>query len=124
MKKYNSKLKIFTGKYVLKNKKSLNLKSKYLAFCGIGTPENFFYLLQENKINIKKKIIFPDHYNYTSSDIERIISIANKNNFKIITTEKDFMKVKRFNKYDIKFTNVDLKIDKSSFFKKFLFNNI
>ena len=124
LKKYNNKIKIFTGKYVLKNKKNLNFRSKYLAFCGIGTPENFFDLLRENKIKVKKKMIFPDHFNYISSDIERIISIAKKNNLKIITTEKDFMKIKKFKKHDIKFTNIDLKIDKFSFFKKFLFDNI
>ena len=124
LKKYNNKIKIFTGKYVLKNRKNLNLKSKYLAFCGIGTPENFFDLLRENKIKVKKKMIFPDHFNYISSDIERIISIAKKNNLKIITTEKDFMKIKKFKKHDIKFTNIDLKIDKFSFFKKFLVDNI
>ncbi len=124
LKKYNNKIKIFTGKYVLKNKKNLNFRSKYLAFCGIGTPENFFDLLRENKIKVKKKMIFPDHFNYISSDIERIISIAKKNNLKIITTEKDFMKIKKFKKHDIKFTNIDLKIDKFSFFKKFLVDNI
>ena len=98
--------------------------SQSSTFIDIGTPENFFDLLRENKIKVKKKMIFPDHFNYISSDIERIISIAKKNNLKIITTEKDFMKIKKFKKHDIKFTNIDLKIDKFSFFKKFLVDNI
>ena len=72
----------------------------------------FFQLLKENKIKVQKKIIFPDHYNYSHTDITEIIQKAKKNKLKIVTTEKDFMKVKKFGKNKIKFTNVDLKIDK------------
>ena len=78
IKKYNDKIKIFNSKYILKNKNDFKLNSKYLAFCGIGTPENFFNLLKENKIRIHKKIVFPDHFDYNSSDIHRINKVALK----------------------------------------------
>tara|TARA_Y100001970_G_scaffold268733_1_gene360340 strand:- start:6303 stop:7223 length:921 start_codon:yes stop_codon:yes gene_type:complete len=120
IKKYNQDIKIFNGKYFLKNKKQFNQKLKYLAFCGIGTPENFFNLLNENKINVKKKIIFPDHFSYKSSDLKKIGKIALQNNLGIITTEKDFMKIQNFRNHKIKFTKVDFKIDKLSSFKSFL----
>ena len=124
IKKYNSKIKIFNSNYVLKNKNDFNLNSKYLAFCGIGTPENFFNLLKENKIKIHKKIIFPDHFDYNSSDIYKINKIALKNNYKIITTEKDFMKINKFKNFKVKFTKVDLHINKYSDFKKFLLHHL
>ena len=124
IKKYNSKIKIFNSNYVLKNKNDFNLNSKYLAFCGIGTPENFFNLLKENKIKIYKKIIFPDHFDYNSSDIYKINKIALKNNYKIITTEKDFMKINKFKNFKVKFTKVDLHINKYSDFKKFLLHHL
>ena len=54
IKKYNKKIKIFSGKYVLKNRAKLNLKKNYLAFCGIGNPINFFNLLKLNKVKIKR----------------------------------------------------------------------
>ena len=124
IKKYNHKIKIFSGKYYLKNKKEFNSKSKYLAFCGIGTPENFFYLLQENGIKLAKKIIFPDHFNYKNSDISKIKELASKNNLKIVTTEKDYMKVKKYKKFKTKFTNVDLNINNIYNFKNFLIKNL
>tara|TARA_B100000003_G_scaffold100763_1_gene90271 strand:+ start:2983 stop:3903 length:921 start_codon:yes stop_codon:yes gene_type:complete len=124
IKNINNHIKIFNGKYYLKNKNLFSLNSKYLAFCGIGTPENFFSLLKENKINIVKKMVFPDHFKYTNSDINEIIGIARKNNLKIVTTEKDFMKLKKFKNLSIKYTDVDLKIEKFSLFKKFLKENI
>ena len=97
---------------------------RYLAFCGIGSPENFFNLLKKNKINVTKKIIFPDHYNYKNLDINKIKKIAMENNLKVITTEKDYMKIKKFKNFKVKYANVDLKINKHYFFKKFLLDNL
>ncbi len=122
LKGYNNKLKIFEGQYFLKNKKQFTDKNDYLAFCGIGTPENFFSLLKENKIKVKKKIIFPDHYKYNIIDLKKIKNIAKKNKLKIVTTEKDFMKIKKFKKHQTQFTDVDIKIKNYSKFKKFLFD--
>ncbi len=124
IKKYNKNIKIFSGKYFLKNKNNFDLKSKYLVFCGIGTPESFFKLLKENKIKIEKKIIYPDHYNYKFSDIDKIKKIAKENKLKILTTEKDFTKINKFNNFNVKFTNIDLYINNYKSFKKFIINNL
>ena len=124
IKKYNKNLKIFTGKYVLKNKYNFNRKGKYLAFCGIGTPENFFDLLHENKINVKKKLIFPDHFDYKLDDLKKIYKYALNEKLQIITTEKDFMKIKKYKYQKIKYTSVDLQIEKIQNFKKFLFSKL
>ena len=124
IKKYNKNIKIFSGEYFLKNKNDFDLKSKYLVFCGIGTPESFFKLLKENKIKIEKKIVYPDHYNYKFSDIDKIKKIAKKNKLKILTTEKDFTKVNEFNKFKVKFTDVDLYINNYKNFKRYIVNNL
>ena len=122
IKNYNKKIKIFTGKYILKNKKSFNLKFKYLAFAGIGNPENFFNLLKQYKIKIGKTMVFPDHYNYNSYDIDKIIKFAKKNNLKIITSEKDYMKIKKFKKHNINKTIIDLQINDLKKFENYLIN--
>ena len=67
-------------------------------------------------------MIFPDHYDYTISDINRIKNIANENNLKIITTEKDFTKIKIFKNFDVKIAAIDLKIDRLKEFRSFLLN--
>ena len=121
---YNEKIRIFSGQYILKNKKSLNLKFKYLAFAGIGNPENFFSLLKQNNIKIGKTMIFPDHYNYNSYDINNIIKLAKKNNLKIITSEKDYAKIKKFKKSNINKTVIDLEITEPKSFKNYLINHL
>ncbi len=120
IKSFNKNINIFVGKYILKNKKSFNLNKKYLAFCGIGTPENFFLLLKKNKFKVEEKIIFSDHFNYGLTDINKIYNLALKKNLNIVTTEKDFMKIKKFKKLKTTFTKIDLKIDNYSDFKNFI----
>ncbi len=120
LKYYKKNIKIFRGKYILKNKRTFDLKKKYLAFCGIGTPESFFKLLEDNGIKIENKIIFPDHFNYNSTDIRDIKKMALKRKLKIVTTEKDYMKIYKFKNINVNVAKVDLKIDKFQDFRKFL----
>ena len=82
------------------------------------------YDLIENKFNVAKEITFPDHFNYGYKDIEKIIEIAKKGNFKVITTEKDYMKIPDKFKKDIEYLSIDLLIKNEdeliSLLKKFL----
>ena len=55
-------------------------------------------MLRKNNINIVKEIEFPDHYKYLQKEIDEIISISEKLNCKIITTEKDYMRLNNNNK--------------------------
>ena len=82
--------------------------------------DSFFNLLTQNKIRIEKSIIFPDHYNYKISDIIKIIKFAKERNLKIVTTEKDYIKINKFKINNIIKTIVDLKIDNPKKFKDFL----
>ncbi len=124
IKNSNNKIKIFNGKYFLKNKKDFSNKKRYFAFCGIGTPENFFKLLKENNIKLKDKLIFPDHYDYKLSDVNRIKKLAKDINCQLITTEKDYMKIKKFKNFKTKFAKIDLKIYDQAKFINFLKKNL
>ena len=84
-----------------------------LAVAGIGNPNNFFNLLNENKLNVEK-ISFPDHYNFSKSEIIRIIEEGEKNKLKIIMTEKDFLRIKNLNLDNIKYLKISLEIENRS----------
>ena len=66
--------------------------------------------LLKNKIKIIKEINFPDHYQYEKADIEKIKHIAHNFNLKIITTEKDFVKIPKKYSNGINFLEIDLVI--------------
>ena len=92
----NNDAKIFYSKYNLKDIKNLN-DLNLLAIVGIGEPINFFNLLRENNLNVAHEMSFPDHYNFKREDIEEITKIAVEKNYQIVTTEKDFFRLKKFN---------------------------
>ena len=110
LKKYNTNIQIFESEYKAINIKQFNINDKYIIFSGIGNPENFKQTLVDNNIKITKEIIFPDHHNYTQKDIDYVRSEATNNNSKILTTEKDYMKIKLFKNDDIKYLKIELDI--------------
>ncbi len=75
-------------------------------------------MLKINKLNIVKDIEFPDHYSYSKNDINEIIAISNELDCRIITTEKDYMRLKQNDPNKIKYIKVDLEIlDEKKFLK-------
>ena len=60
-----------------------------LLLAGIAKPQSFFAHLQNNN---EECLTFPDHYHFTEKDILDIINKANSNI--IITTEKDYVRLK------------------------------
>ena len=103
-------INIYQGKYVQKNLNEFDLSDNFLVFSGIGNHETFISMLKSNKFNIIKDIEFPDHYRYSSKDIEKIISISKDYKCKIITTEKDYMRLNKIMHNDIKYIKVELEI--------------
>ena len=106
----NKKLEVFYSSYIPLNINEFKNK-KLFAIAGIGNPENFFKLIEKNKLKLEKKIIFPDHYEFSKNEIQNIVDEATSKNCQIIMTEKDYFKVKHFKIRKIKFLKVLLKID-------------
>ena len=124
IKKINNSLKIFDAMYEPTNLKEYNLRNKFLSFCGIGNPHEFENTLKKFKFKIKEKLIFPDHYSISDEIIDNMKDIANKNSLKIITTEKDFLRLTKKQQKDINFLKVKLKIQNISKLKKFIKSKI
>ena len=108
IKKHNPNIKIFETCYNPTNLDEFDKNENYVIFSGIGNPESFKKTLIKNKFNIIKEFKFPDHYDYTFADINKIKSCAKSLNAKILTTEKDYMKL--HNDIDIKFLKIDIAI--------------
>ena len=106
----NSNIHIHIGKYEPINIKDFTLDDKYLVFSGIGNHETFVAMLKGSSLNISKDIEFPDHYTYSISDIKKILKQANDLESKIITTEKDYLRLEDNMKDKIKFIKTNLKI--------------
>ena len=68
-------------------------QNNFLAFCALGNPIKFFNTLKKNNFKIVLTKSFPDHYEYKNKDINTLKEEANNRNLKLITTEKDYVKI-------------------------------
>jgi tetraacyldisaccharide 4'-kinase len=110
IKRYNENIEIFEANYKITNINQLNTNEKYIIFSGIGNPESFRETLIKNNFNIIKQINFPDHHEYTQNDIDKIKIDAKNLDAKILTTEKDHVKINSAENNDIKFLKIELDI--------------
>ena len=78
-----------------------------VAFAGIGYPKKFFRALK----NVVATRAFADHYQYTDEDIEKLIALAQKKNAKLITTEKDWVRIPEKYRDEIKYAELNTNLD-------------
>lgn len=106
----NPKITIHTGEYIPLNLNEFNKKDNYLAFSGIGNHQTFISMIKKYGFKIIEDIEYPDHYNYTPRDIENILLRSKNLGSKIITTEKDYLRLDQKKTPEIKFIKSHLKI--------------
>ena len=123
-KKINKNIKIFEAKYSPTNLNSFNLKKNFLFFCGLGNPSEFERTLKKYNFKIKEKFIYPDHYNFSNLDILSLKKLAKKKKLNIITTEKDYLRLDKKNRKNVKYLKVDLNIKNFKNFSKFLLERL
>ena len=127
--KKNKNAKIFYLKY-----KAVDIdrfKDKQIcAFAGIGNPSNFFELLKENNLNLVHTFSFPDHHNFSTSDIEMLATSLKNNEGKnriLLTTEKDFSRFPDnsfISKSSIQYLKIELEIQNKDHFIDLIKKNI
>ena len=95
--------------YNIKTGEHLPLGVEITAICAIGQPEQFFKFLKDYKK--KKTITFDDHHLYKEEELPQGI---------IITTEKDAVKMKDFNRSDIYALKLKTTLDIQDIINNFL----
>ena len=83
--------------------------TRLVAFAGIGYPKKFFKSLN----NVVATRAFADHYQYTDQDIEKLLTFASKKNAKLITTEKDWVRLPENIRDEIKYATLETNIEKN-----------
>ena len=86
-------------------------KQKVFAFAGIGYPKKFFAALN----NVVGKRAFADHYQYTDDDLKKLIMLAERKKAKLITTEKDWVRLPDWAQKEVKFARLETVIDEQFF---------
>jgi tetraacyldisaccharide 4'-kinase len=88
---------VFKAKTIVKPNTDLP-NVPYVAFCGIGYPDKFKATLAAEKVNVLEFKSFGDHHYFTMADIQELVEKAMELKARLITTEKDFVRLPDFNK--------------------------
>jgi tetraacyldisaccharide 4'-kinase len=81
----------------IKKENSINI-NKYAAVAGIANPQRFYQSLINAGCNIEHTFWYKDHHYYNQKDIlELITKLENLKIENIITTEKDAVKLRKWN---------------------------
>lgn len=92
----------------------------WLAFAGIGRPEKFFTTLLEAGATLVATRRFADHHAYSDADIANLTSEAERLGAKLITTEKDAVKLPASARQKISTLPVTLQFADSAALQEFL----
>ena len=121
LKNINPNIDIFDAKYEPKNLEDFDKNKNYFAFSGIGNHETFLDTLKLAKLNIIENKEFPDHFDYSSSNIKSLVEYADNKKLDLVTTKKDFLKIDKLFLNKIKYLDIDLVIkDEMKLLKKII----
>ena len=123
IKKHNPKIEFVYYKYEATNINEFKNK-KLITLAGIGNPDNFFNFLEDYKLNIIKKLRYPDHYSFSKKNLDNLLQLKIKYNAKLVTTEKDYMRIdpQYINEFD--FIPIKIRLQSANDLTKILRKNI
>lgn len=102
-----------TLQLTMRKKTSIKLKNKLdiplLAVSGIANSNSFHTSLIDQKIKVIKHLQYKDHHNYSKRDMNKIYQVVGQMGCEgIITTSKDYYKLKKLNLKNIKIYRLDI----------------
>ncbi len=72
-----------------------------VAFAGIARPEKFFATLQSLDADLRETAPFSDHHRYEAGDLSFLRALARERGARLITTEKDHVRLPAHERTDI-----------------------
>lgn len=83
---------------------------KVILIAGVASPDSFFKGIESYGAIIVHCESFSDHHEYKIDEIQRVLSMADKHDALIVTTEKDIVKIRRLSHHSrIVYLEIDLK---------------
>ena len=89
---------------IKKENKEIELPKKTILLTAISKPNRLLEFLPKNI----ETIFFEDHHNFTKDEIDNILN--NYRDFAIVTTQKDFVKLEKFNLKNLYIMDLSIKI--------------
>ena len=96
----------------------------YVAFAGIGRPEKFFATLKAMGAKLAARLAFPDHHVFSERDFEKLAARAKAAGARLITTEKDAVRLSEAARKRVQVLPVSAVISSHEAFGRFLIEQL
>jgi len=97
---------------------------RVLAFCAIGNPDRFFNMLAHEGYDVAESVALPDHSTISDTTINALQERASNLNARLITTEKDSVRLSPENRDGISIFRAKMKIENQSKLIDLIINRI
>lgn len=67
--------------------------ARVVGYAGIARPDKLYQSLRDAGAVLVDTLSFPDHHEYSARDADRLLEMAASENAKLLTTEKDFVRL-------------------------------
>ena len=95
-----------------------------VAFAGIGSPKKFFHTLAEAGYDLVDTVAFPDHHLFAEHELTDLRARAKLYGARLITTEKDFVRLTPSERQGIATIGVTLRWRDEAALDQFLANQL
>lgn len=105
------------------------VKQEVAAISAIAKPKPFYQHIEES-FKLVEKFEYVDHYNFKSSDLDRILRKLNGKQLALITTEKDMVRLlpfaehPLFKSFNLFYQPIEVEIENDAQFEKLLIEGI
>jgi tetraacyldisaccharide 4'-kinase len=101
---------VFTAKTYALNP---GIRGRVIGFAGIGYPKKFLNSLRGLDMKVSEFVHFPDHHAYCKKDFKHLFRLARKYNARLVTTEKDWVKIPSYLQRKIAYVPLEVKMEES-----------
>lgn len=133
VRRYNNEAPIFFSKVKygeLRNAfGSGQMKSEVAVISAIAKPKPFYKHIEES-FNLVEKFEYVDHYNFKTSDLDRILRKLNGKELSLVTTEKDMVRLlpfaehPLFKAFDLFYQPIEVEIENDTQFEKLIIEGV
>lgn len=83
----------FSAEFTAELPEGFQPRDPVIAFAGIGRPEKFFATARSLELVLAGTQAFPDHHPFTENDMDSLRKMAQLRNARLLTTEKDAVRI-------------------------------
>jgi tetraacyldisaccharide 4'-kinase len=109
---------VISARRIISLPENVHDTDRLIAFCGLAYPDKFYQSLKN--LNVIETHSYADHYSYSSQDLKFLMTRADEKKARLITTQKDQMRISKDFLEQILIVNMRIEFDEPDLLKQII----